>query len=52
MQTFMWQEDLIGVAKFIYACLEKVSLGHGHHCSPVTLKHLVSRSGLKIFQPL
>ena len=25
MQAFMWQEDLIGVAKFVTACLRKMS---------------------------
>ena len=24
MQAFMWQEDLIGIAKFINACLHKM----------------------------
>ena len=25
MQAFMWQEDLIGVAKFVTACLRKMN---------------------------
>ena len=25
MQAFMWQDDLIGVAKFVNACLRKMN---------------------------
>ena len=25
MQQFLWQDDLIGVAKFVYACLNRIS---------------------------
>ncbi len=35
MQAFMWQEDLIGVAKFINACLHKMN-------RPLRVKHLIS----------
>ena len=34
MQAFMWQEDLIGVARFISACL--------HKTHPLRVKHLIS----------
>ena len=43
MQAFMWQDDLIGVAKFVNVCLKKVNpplLGGQHLISLVRLDEM------------
>ena len=47
MQAFMWQEDLIGVAKFVTACLRKMSRWKarsegGTQTRHMRVKHLIS----------
>ena len=39
MILFMWQDDIIGVARFIDACLERVNTSAG---PPVGARHLIS----------
>ena len=39
MILFMWQDDIIGVARFIDACLERVYTSAG---PPVGTRHLIS----------
>ena len=44
MLAFMWQDDLISVAKFVNACIRKMSRWKAHRkgCSQTRVEHLIS----------